>query len=56
MSKIKMTIERAKSKNENRGYILFGFKDEKYGWFERWYKTEEAARKYAAKKGWPVVN
>ena len=57
MSKIEMKIRRATTgnkKTENPGYVLCGFKDEKYGWFQRWYKTETAARKFAAKKGWPV--
>ena len=54
-----MEIKKAaktKKDAEAKGYILFGNigTKEEWNWFERWYATEEAALKYANKRGWVI--
>ena len=47
---------KTKKDTKAKGYILFGNigTKEEWNWFERWYATEEAALKYANKKGWTI--
>lgn len=54
-----MTIKRAAGRvagEPGRGYVLFGYPTpgDCRKWFERWFATEEAACKYADKRGWPI--
>jgi len=52
-----MTLKRArKAGQDGKGFVLSGFPtpDNLQDWFERWFPTEEAAGRYAGKKGWAV--
>ena len=41
-----------KIKPTGRGVTMFGNAGEGDEWFERWFKAEEVARRYAEKRGW----
>jgi hypothetical protein len=44
-------IEKAKSK-KRKGWVMSGFMNNKYDWFERWFETKDKALNYAAKRNW----
>lgn len=52
-----MKIQAANSrKASGGGYILYGnIEAQGWKWFEKWYKTKEAAKLYADKKGWDYI-
>jgi hypothetical protein len=38
-----------------KGFVMFGaINGDLSKWFERWFATEELAKKFAARKGWVV--
>lgn len=48
------TDKAMKIETTGRRVVMFGKRPENGEWFERYYPTVEAARKYAGKRGWVV--
>jgi len=54
------TVGRTRGTN-GKSFVMYGFPivgedGNGVGWFERYYPTEEAARKFAAKRGWIIAD
>lgn len=50
--KLQKTFKRGMG--EGSGWVLFGSRPDTGKWLERWFSTPEAAKAFAAKRGWEV--